>query len=166
MKKIGEYIIYRRDVCKIIDIKKHHFNQLDYYVLEPIKDNTLHIDVPVDNRLGYIRELMSKEEVEALIKKIPDISIIQDDDRHLEGRYKELLDSGEHDNLIKIIKTTYLRNKHRLDNKKKISEKDKYYFDLAERYLYDEISVILNMNFDETKEYVIKRLEINNNELM
>lgn len=162
MKKIGEYIIYRRDVCKIIDIKKSHFNQLDYYVLVPIKDTTLHIDVPVDNRLGYIRELMSEEEVENLIEKIPDISIIEDDDRRLEGRYKELLDSGDHENLIKIIKTTYLRNQHRLDNKKKISEKDKYYFDLAEHYLYDEISIILNMSFEETKKYVIERLQIKN----
>lgn len=163
MKNIGEYIIYRRDVCKIIDIKKNHLNQLDYYVLVPIKDITLHIDVPIDNRLGYIKDLMSREEVETLIQKIPDISIIEDDDWHLEGRYKELLDSGEHENLIKIIKTTYLRNKHRLDNKKKISEKDKYYFDLAEHYLYDEISVILNMSFDETKEYVIGRLETKDN---
>ena len=29
--------------------------------------------------------------------------------------------SGRHEDLIKIIKTTYLRNKERLDNKKKIT---------------------------------------------
>lgn len=162
MKKIGEYIIYRRDVCKIIDIKKNHINQLDYYVLVPVNDSSLHIDVPIDNHLGYIRELMSREEVDKLIERIPNISIIDANARHLEEQYKKLLDNGEHEGLIKIIKTTYLRNKKRLDNKKKISDKDQYYFDLAEHYLYDEISVILNKSFEETKEYVIKHLRLKN----
>lgn len=47
MKKIGDYIIYRRDVCKIIDCKK--INNNDYYVLEPINDNLLRITIPINN---------------------------------------------------------------------------------------------------------------------
>lgn len=160
MKSIGDYIIYRRDVCKIIDIKKNHFNQMDYYVLVPIKDESLHIDVPTNNRLGYIKELMSKDDVINLIENMPDINKIEDDDRKLENRYKELLDDGTHESLVKIIKTTYFRNKKRIDNKKKISEKDKYYFDLAEHYLYNEISIVLNMSYEETKRYIIDKLEM------
>ena len=30
-----------------------------------------------------------------------------------------------------------------------------YYFNLAEKYLYNEFSVVLNLSYDETKEYVI-----------
>ena len=65
---------------------------------------------------------------------------------------------GGHENLIKIIKTTYLRNKERLDNNKKIGEKDQHYFEKAEEYLYNELAVVLNMSYDNTKDYVIKKV--------
>ncbi len=157
MKKIGEYIIYRRDVCKIINIKD--INDMKYYVLVPMKDESLHIDVPINTPL--IKELMTLKEIEELIGKINDIELVEADERKLEQKYKELLDSGNPENLIKIIKTTYLRNKQRIDNKKKISERDKNYFDLAEHYLYDEIGVVLGKTFDETREYI--KLKIKNN---
>lgn len=61
--------------------------------------------------------------------------------------------SGTYEDLIKIIKTSYLRNK---DRKKKISEIDNEYFNKAGSYLYNEFRVVLNLSFSETKEYVIK----------
>lgn len=157
MKRVGDYIVYRRDVCKIIDLKK--YNNIDYYVLSPLNDISLHINVPVNNKLGYIRDLMSKEEVSNLISKISSIELIDEEDRRLEFKYKELLDSGNYEDLVKIIKTSYLRNKKRLDNNKKISEKDKHYFDLAEKYLYNEISIVLNKDYEETKRYLISAIE-------
>ena len=41
------------------------------------------------------------------------------------------MQNGTHEDLIKIIKTTYLRNKERLDNNKKTTDKDNYYFNQA-----------------------------------
>lgn len=143
MKQVGDYIVHRKDVCRIADIKKNHFNNIDYYLLIPIDDESLHIDVPVDNRMGYLRDLISKEEVATIIEKIPNIDLIVSDEKRLESEYKNLLNEGTHENLVKIIKTTYLRNKDRIDNKKKISDKDNHYFELAEKYLYNEFSVVL-----------------------
>jgi len=165
MKQVGDYIIYRKDVCKIIDIKKNHFNNMDYYLLIPIDDDSLHIDVPVDNRMGYLRDLISKDEVERIIKKIPEVDVIDSDEKRLEAEYKTLLSEGTHENLVKIIKTTYLRNKDRLDNKKKISDKDNHYFELAEKYLYNEFSVVLGLDYNETKEYVINQVLSSEKEL-
>lgn len=76
----------------------------------------------------------------------------------IEAEYKNLLSSGSHEDLIKIIKTTYLRNKKRLDNKKKIGDKDNYYFKKAERYLYNEFSISLNMSFENTKDYITEQV--------
>ena len=67
--------------------------------------------------------------------------------------------SNTHENLIKIIKTTYLRNKERIDNNKKTTDKDTYYFNLAEKYLYEEFGIVLNKTFDEVKEYIINKVE-------
>lgn len=161
MFKIGDYIVYKKDVCLLKDIQMKKFNNRDYYLLEPIGDPSLKLDVLVDSPL--IRSVISKEEVDSIINEIPNIDVIESDDKNIEFLYKKLLDSNDHYDLIKIIKTTYLRNKNRLDSNKKISEKDNTYFELAEKYLYNEFSIALNKSFSETKEYVISKvLEMQN----
>lgn len=77
----------------------------------------------------------------------------------IENEYKRLIDSGNFEDLIKIIKTTYLRNKERIDNKKKMSDKDNIYFEKAERYLYNEIATVFNMSYEEAKNYVINTVK-------
>ncbi len=157
MRKKEEYLVYRKDVCKIIDIKEKYYKELDYYILEPVKDKSLKIQVPTNNK--YIRDLISREDIDKLISNIKKIEIIKCDDKLIETKYKELLATNTHEDLIKIIKTAYLRNKKRTDNKKKASDKDNHYFELAEQYLYTEISIVLNMNYEDTKRYIVKRVE-------
>ena len=161
MFQIEDYVIYKKNVCKIIEIKKRHFNDLDYYVLSSIEDPSLTIQIPINT--SFIRKPKSLEEVEKIIKQIPSIPIIDKNEKNLENEYKILLNSEDIIDLIKIIKTTYIRNQERLENKKKISDKDNYYFEKAEKYLYNEFSIVLNRTYEDTKQYIIERvLEINN----
>ncbi len=148
MKNIGDYIVWRKEVCKIKDIKNN------LYVLEPIDDTTLTLQVPINSQV--LRDLIKKKDIDKLLKEIPSIDTVNSSDRLIEQTYKELMQNGTYEDLIKIIKTTYLRNENRKNNKKKISEVDNEYFNKAEGYLYNEFSIVLNLSFDETKEYVIK----------
>lgn len=157
MYKINDYIIYKREVCKINDILPKFFKDNDYYLLSPLSDDTLTIKVPVNNK--EIRSLITKKDIDKIINEIPDIEPVNSDTKSLEGIYKDLLSSGSHTDLIKIIKTTYLRNKERIDNNKKTTDKDNYYFNLAEKYLYQEFQIILNLSYDDTKKYVINKVE-------
>lgn len=77
-------------------------------------------------------------------------------EKNLEVQYKNMLNTGTHEELIKIIKTTYLRNEDRVNSKKRISEKDSTYFKLAEKYLYNELAISLNMTVDEVKDYIFE----------
>ncbi len=158
MFQIGEYVVYKKDVCKIVDIKENSFNNQNYYVLYPIDDETLKISVPVDNKTGLLRPLMTLDQVNDLIKEIPNIKIVENNNRMMETEYRILLNSNNYEDLIKIIKTAYLRNKERMDNNKKTRDKDQEYFEQAERYLYNEFSLVLGLNFNETKEYVVKKV--------
>lgn len=90
-----------------------------------------------------------------MISKIPTIEIIQSEDREIEYVYKRLLEEGTLENLINVIKTTYMRNQERLSQNKRIGERDEVYFERAEKRLYNELSVSLNLTFDQTKQYVI-----------
>lgn len=156
MKKIGEYIVYKKVVYKILEIKKKYFNNLDYYILIPVNDNSLIVKLPVENK--EIRNAISKDEVENIINKMPNIDIIDSDERLIENEYKKLMMNGSYEDLIKIIKTTYLRNKKRLNNNKKIGDKDAHYFKRAEEYLYTEFGIALNMTNNEVRDYILDKI--------
>lgn len=158
MLKKNDYLMYKRDVCQVIDLKPNYFNNEDYYTIVPIADDSLKIEVPISNKFGYIRPLLTKKEVEQIISDIPSIQLIETQDRLIENEYKKLLKSSNHEDLIKIIKTTYLRNKNRIDNNKKIGDKDHQYFKKAEQFLYSEFSVVLDMSYEDTKKYVTKKV--------
>ena len=158
MFEVGDSVIYKRDVCIIKEIRKDIINEMDYYVLSPIDDKSLTINVPIKNSLNLIRNAISNKEVENLIKKIPNIKTLDIYSKTLDNEYRELFYSGSLEDLITIIKTTYLRNNARISQNKKPSEKDNSLFIKAEKLLYNELSVSLGKTFDETKQYVIDRI--------
>ena len=156
MFKLNEYVVYKKDVCIVKEIKKNYFHNKDYYILEPINDKTLKINIPTDNK--DLKNLITKEELTKIINKIPKVNIITTNDKLIEMEYKELLKSNNLLDLVKIIKTSYLRKKKRLDNNKKVGEKDQNYFELAEKYLYTEFSIVLNLTYNDTKKYIIDEI--------
>lgn len=160
MFNVGDKVVYKHDVCVIKDIKKAR-DEKDYYVLVPFSDNTLKIELPTDFGNKSIKNLISKEYALELISKMPKIDVLQVETKLLENEYKKLLSDETHESLIKIIKTTYLRNKERIDSKRKVSDKDDFYFRLAEKYLYNELSIVFNMSYEETKEYILREVSKN-----
>lgn len=157
MKNVGDYIVYQKDVCKIVKIMENPFSHVLCYSLVPLRDESLKLSVPVTNQ--SIRELMSKEDVENLILKIRDIPVITITEGQIENEYKRILSNGTPEDLVAIIKTTYERNQRRIDRNKKTSDKDSRYLELAENYLYYEIATVLEKTFDDAKKYVLERVD-------
>lgn len=56
MFEIGEIVVYNQYICKIKDIKKNNMTGNDYYVMAPVNDESLIIDLPTENRLGSIKK--------------------------------------------------------------------------------------------------------------
>lgn len=156
MFNIGDYVVYKRDVCVVTGYREKLIKDIDYYTLVPVMDDTLKIDVPIN--CGNIREVIDKDSANKIIDNIVNVGVIDVNDKLIENEYKRLLSVGGYDELISIIKTTYLRNSDRVSNKKRISEKDNNYFNLAEKYLYSEFAIALGMSYDEVKDYIINRV--------
>jgi CarD family transcriptional regulator len=157
MFNIGEILIYRNDLCEVVDIKHRGKEMGDYYVIIPLQDKSLKIEIPIANDNNNIRKLMTKEEIEKLINDIPNIPQVEcEDKRFIENKYKELMSNKNPIDLIRIIKTTYINNKKIIDSK--IAIKNSNYFSLAEKYLYQEIAIVLNMEYEDVKAYVISAL--------
>ncbi len=150
MYQEGDILVYKRDVCQVKEVKN------DQYVLTPVTDSSLKITISKDS--SDIRELIKKEKVEEFLTKIPAITTIEVDDKLLEHEYKNLLYHGEYEDLIKIIKTAYLRGEERRKNKKKVRDQDILYLEKAESYLYTEFAYALDKTYDETKEYIINQV--------
>lgn len=157
MYNINDFVVYKRDVCQIINKKIIH--NLEYYVLKSTTDTSLIIDVPISNENKLLRKLITKEEIELLIDEIKYLPTLEIDGKNLEDQYKKLMQDGSIESLVVIIKTTYLRNKIRTENKKKMSDNDQFFFNLAEKYLYNEIAYVLNKTYDEAKEYILNSLK-------
>lgn len=157
MFNIGDYVVYKREICKINEIKKNYVRGMDYYSMSNVNDVSLIINVPINSPL--LRHIISKEEALDIINKIASIDVNVVDDKRLENEYKELMKSDKIEDLIKIIKITYRRCEDRAKSGKKISEKDDNYFKKAESIFYSEMSLALNMSYDEAKEYIINNLK-------
>lgn len=154
MYKVGEIIVYKKEVCKIKEIKEKYLQNKDYYILHPIEDESLIINVPVENEKN-IRTVVSKNSALELINRMKDIEPLDLNNKNIEYDYKQLLSEDSLENLVRIIKTSYLRNYEREQNKKRISDVDKTYFSKAEKRLYNELSIALNLSIEETKNYII-----------
>ena len=152
MFEIGEVVSYNQYICKIKSIKKN--NNDKYYVMNPVDDETLVIEIPIENKNGSIKKIMTYNEAIKLIENINNIEVINSSDKYVEQQYKDLLKTRNKENIVKVIKTAYLRNKEREEKNKKISEKDMLYLEKAEKLLYNELSFSLKKSYDETKQFI------------
>lgn len=156
MYKINDYVIYKREVCVVKDLKK--INNQDYYTLENKEDTSLKISIPVSQETQLLRHLATFDEISNTLDHINDIPTLNINERNLEEQYKLLLQGTTIENLIKIIKTAYIRNEIRRNNHKHLSDTDTSYQELAEQFLFNEIAYAMNISYDAAKELVFNKL--------
>lgn len=156
MYKINDYVVYKREVCVVKDLKK--INNQDYYTLENKEDPTLKVSVPVSQENQLLRSLATFEEISHTLDHINDIPTLDINERNLEEQYKDLLQGTTIEDLIKIIKTTYIRNEIRKNNRKHLSDKDTNYQELAEQFLFNEIAYSMNISYEAARELVFNKL--------
>lgn len=165
MFETGDYIVYgNTGICRVMgvttmDMEGIPKNRL-YYILRPDGQTEGKIFTPVDNHKMVMRKMMSKEEAENLIEEIPDIEVLGvADDKLREEKYKECIRSCECRELIRIIKTIYLRKKERISQGKKVTAVDERYLKLAEENLYSELSMLLGVPKNKMEYYITARMK-------
>ena len=154
MYKKGEYVIYGSSgVCQVGDVTTLAIDNVpkdrEYYVLFP-KNNGGTIYVPVDVASTKMRKVITKEEAEQLIEKIPTIQPIEiSNEKFLEESYKKCIRSNECIECIRLIKCIYDRKQLRISEGKKMTATDERYMHMAEDSLYLELGTALNMDKEQ-----------------
>lgn len=151
MFKTGEIIVHNKmGLCTIKEITE--FNGIEYYVLISSIDNTK-IMIPKANSSKLIRKIITKQEIEELVAKIPEIEVesIHDFKTRVK-KYEELLKSGETEKLIILLMMIY---KHKKENNN-LTVADKEISKNAEKLLFDELGYVLNINSNDVEKYLFK----------
>ena len=170
MFQINDVLIYgTQGVCKIVDIVEKTISgaKKRYYVLKPIDDRSATIYAPTDNEIVMkkMRRLLSTEEINALIDSMPDedtVWIANNSER--KELYKRIIISGDHLELIKMIKAIYTHKQERKAAGKRLHISDLNFFKDAEQILYHEFQYVLNLSSkDDLMAYILNR--ISNKEL-
>ena len=115
MYDLNEAVVYASyGVCIIESIETHDFSgeNLEYYVLRPVGDMRNKFYVPTSNSslTEKMRKVYSKDEVEKLIDVMPDEKFIWiENELKRKEEYKHIIESGDRHQLVKLIKTLYIR---------------------------------------------------------
>ncbi|MBQ6356382.1 MAG: hypothetical protein IJI52_04720 [Solobacterium sp.] len=161
MYKIDDVVVYRRNVCRVVGQCTSDLTGEDCYILEPysLQDGSTRMKVPVANKGGHLRDLITREEIDRLIGRFHTIECLENKPANMKSQYAALLKGDEPEELMRIIKTSYLRNKERLESHKKLASIDVEYMRKAEQYLFEEFAVALDTTFDQAKDYFEKQLD-------
>lgn len=161
MYQIGEYIVKPgTGVCKVEDVLHLDLMGINkkrlYYLLIPVKDPGEKLYIPTDSENAGLRKVMTTKEAEELIRRIPEIEELWvDNDKMREQKYKEVLKSGDPEELIRVIKNLYLRRMKRQKQGKKSTAVDERYYKQAENILYEELQIAMGTD----REHVLQMIE-------
>lgn len=164
MFEIGEYVVCgNKGVCVVENITTLNISGVDkerrYYILKPLYMAESTVYVPVDSPQKSMRRVLKRGEAQELIKGIPDVPLLViTNDKLSEQMYRECIKTNSCEELVKIIKTIYLRKQKRIQAGRKVTAVDAKYFHLAEENLYGELAVALEIPRDEVESYITKAM--------
>ena len=165
MFEIGEYIVYgNTGVCRVEEVTKMPVpgtrDDKLYYALEPVYRKGCRVFTPVDNQKVKMRPVLTPQEADDLIGRIKEIDILWvKDEKNREQIYKDAIRTCNCEELVKIIKTLYLRKEKRLAAGKKVTSSDAKYLHLAEESLYGELSVVMGIPKNEMESFIYNRVK-------
>ncbi|URA09785.1 CarD family transcriptional regulator [Thermospira aquatica] len=157
MFKIGDKVFYPyHGAGEITNVEEKEIfgeKKLYYIIKFPLTETTVMLPADNPDQLG-LRFLATPLEIKYCLDKLKNINISLDDDWKI--RYKrnqDLLKSGNIDDVAMVVKTLYLRNKH-----KELSTTEKKLYQNAMNILISEIALALEKTLDEVKEEILRIL--------
>lgn len=166
MFSINDYVIYgTTGVCRITDIRKEVFSghvKKEYYILQPVFSSNSTLYVPTENESGAnkMRRILTRDEIHELIRNInedDDVAWIMNDNmRH--DRCTEIIKNGDRKELICLIKAMYQHKQEQIKFGKKFYIADEKLMKAAEKLLYNEFALVLNIEPEEVVPYITEHI--------
>ena len=166
MIQINDTILYGSEgVCTVTDIVEQNFGgkSARYYVLKPVYNNTSTIYVPVDNEAltAKMRQVLSAAEIYELIRAIPNESSMWiEDEAERKEIYREILQRGDRMEMLRMIKALYDHREVQRTKGKHLHTADEHFFKEAEKILYNEFALVLQIRPDQVVPFILQQVEL------
>ena len=167
MFNIGDLIVYSsHGICHVDDICEMTYLGVakDYYVLHPIENANLKINIPVDNDKVIMLELLNREEAEKIIESFnhPGVEWIEQCNDRIKI-YSDIVKTGNRKDIARVA-NTLIREKIKAEKiEKKLYEKDSKLLTEIQNILFAELAVSLNTTFEKIDEKINRLIKESNN---
>lgn len=159
---IGEYVSYGiNGMCNIEDIRPMQLSQsvekMMYYILRPESNPKSTIFVPVNNQklVSKMRELMTKDEINAMLVRMKDRTLEWEKDvRFRTESFHEILSNGVNQDLILMIRCLHRKRQELVQMGKKLPARDSNTLKTAERLVEEEFAHVLHIKCEEVSDYI------------
>lgn len=147
-------------VQEIIEKKGRHNTREFWYVLHSLKNGIeTSVTTPVINTC--IRQILDKETIQELIDEIPTLETIWSENKSLRYEsFQKVIESGSARKLAQLAKTLYLIRDEKELCGKQIAERDREYLKRAEDLLFEEISMVFDIQQSEVKDLILHHTNI------
>lgn len=165
MYEIGDYVINSGNgICRIEDRMHLDMEGIDenqwFFLVVPIEEQTTRLYIPVEKIADKTRRVMNELEAWNLMDGVVGIAELDiPNDRMREQIYKQAVLSNDPRQLIRVIKTIFVRKKQREAEGKKNTVVDERYFKLAENNLYDELAFAIGRERQEIPGLIEERIK-------
>lgn len=158
MYQVNDYVVYRTHVCQITQIKSNYKETQTYYELTPLIPTTLIFHVPALNPSGYLRAIISKEDALHWLKHLSYYGARSEKGKELDRLYQTCMSKGTLKDVILVYVTSSNRIQERKQAKKKISERERLYYERSSKCLIEEFSLALQLSLEETSDLLQRQL--------
>lgn len=163
MYRVNDYVVYgSTGVCKVVEISQESFGgkaNREYYVLSPVFGNQVDIYIPTDKQEVSLRPVLSEDEVMRLIGAIAGMeSAWISDDSFRKATFSEILQSGDLERIIQLVKMIFNRKIELEKSGKNLGNTDAEILKQAEKILNQEFAIALNLQPDQVFSFIKERI--------
>jgi len=160
MYQAGDSVVYgMHGVCDVTDLEEKVIDgkRISYLVLEPVGHPGSRYLVPAHNpaAVGKLRKMLSQAELQALLQSE---NIRQDcwirDENLRKQTYRELIAGGDPEKLTAMVYTLYQHKKQQAALGRKVHLCDDNFLRDAEKLLTGEVSVVMELEPEQARQYI------------
>ena len=165
MFQVGEQVVYGiHGVCRVVDQEERIVDRkhVTYLALEPVNQDGSKYLVPTHNAaaMAKLRYMLSREELESLMQsdEVRADGWIKDENQRKQV-YRELIGSGDRAKLMCMVRTLHRHKDAQAAAGKKCHLCDENFLRDAEKLLLSEVSIVMDMEPEEAKQYIRNKLK-------
>ena len=166
MYQPGELVVYgTTGVCRVEGVERPALpgtdREREYYLLKPLWQDGV-IYAPVDSEKVPMRPVISRQEAEELIDRIPSMEVETWRAPTLQAlaqHYQSAVRSHDCADLVALTMSIYQKRRQAEAQNRRLGMVDERYQKQAERLLFGEFSAALGIPYDQVVPYIARRVE-------